>query len=545
MSRSVAHTHRVVQRDTTRRRVSRRGFLGLLGGAGAGIALAGCGLGGLVGQTAELLPSRAPLPKPFQVPLPIPPVKRPVRTDGDTDYYEIVQRVGRVEILPGLRTTILGYDGIFPGPTLVTTSGRRVVVKHRNELPVPVAVHLHGGHTPADSDGFPTDLVLPVSGWDPPRNAHSARMRGDVSRGEREYVYPMNQRAATLWYHDHRMDFTGPQVYRGLAGMHIVHDAEERALPLPDGDRDIPLMICDRSFEADGSFRYPALDRTLREVPGVIADYMEGVVGDVILVNGAPWPVCEVEAVRYRLRILNASNARRYGLTLKPADGPPASFVQIGSDGGLLERPIRHERIDVAPAERFDVIVDFSQYAPGTVLTLRNELGEGATTQVMRFVVTRRAKDDSTIPKRLSTIERLDPERAVVTRVWKFRRGTVPSRQAHSDGDTTRSGWTINGKPFDPDSAHASPRLGEIEIWRFVSDLHHPVHVHLDPFQVIKRGNREPGPYDAGWKDTVDVRPAEHVDVVVRFSDYRGPFVMHCHNLEHEDMAMMATFRTT
>src|SRR5207249_1188255 len=115
------------------------------------------------------------------------------------------------------------------------------------------AVHLHGGHVPAASDGFPTDLILPAGGWTPP--AHGGHgggsgMLGDVSRGEREYVYPMRQRAATLWYHDHRMDFTGPQVYRGLAGMHIVHDAEERALPLPDGDRDIPLMICDRSFEA-------------------------------------------------------------------------------------------------------------------------------------------------------------------------------------------------------------------------------------------------------------------------------------------------------
>ena len=323
--------------------LSRRSLLGLLAGSGAA-ALSGCGLSDLTGQTAEFLASRAPLPRPFRVPLPVPPVKRPSRTEGGTDYYEIVQRVAEAEILPGLRTPILSYDGIFPGPTIVGTSGRRAVVRHRNELPVPVAVHLHGGHTPADSDGFATDLVLPVEGWTPPAGAgHGDRtmMRGDVSTGFRDYVYPHDQRAATLWYHDHRMDFTGPQVYRGLAGFHLVHDDEERALPLPDGERDIPLMICDRAFEADGSFRYPAVDRTLQSTPGVERDYMEGVAGDVILVNGAPWPVLEVEAARYRFRILNASNARRYRLAMTLERGAGPAFVQIGSDGGLLERPDR------------------------------------------------------------------------------------------------------------------------------------------------------------------------------------------------------------
>jgi spore coat protein A len=516
--------------------LTRRGFLGLLGAAGAATALASCGLGGLIGQTAELLTSRAPLPKPFRVPLPIPPVKRPVCSDGTTDYYEIVQRPAEVEILPGLKTPIFGYDGIFPGPTLVTRSGRRTVVRHRNELPVPVVVHLHGGHTPADSDGFATDLVLPTSGWRPPRHmAHGGgAMLGDVSEGEREYVYPMNQRAATLWYHDHRMDFTGPQVYRGLAGMHLVRDDEEEALPLPDGDRDIPLMICDRAFEEDGAFRYPALDRKLYDTPGVLPDYMEGVLGDVILVNGAPWPVLEVEGARYRFRILNASNARRYRLALRPGPSEGAAFVQIGGDGGLLEAPREHDHLDIAPAERFDVVVDFSAYKPGTEVTMVNLLGEDSTTRVMRFRVGRRVRDHSRVPAKLSTIERLDPAKAVRTREWWFRRGRTGSHK----------GWTINDKTFDPRRMDARPKLGDIEIWRFVTDLHHPVHVHLDPFQVINRGGHAPGPFDAGWKDTVDVRPAEHVEVVVRFTDYRGPYMLHCHNLEHEDMAMMTNFET-
>lgn len=515
--------------------LSRRGFLGLAGAGGALLALGACGIGGidlLSGQTGEMVRSRARLPRPFSVALPVPPVKRPVRSEAGTDFYEIVQREADLEILPGLRTKALTYDGMSPGPTLACRSGHRAVVRHRNELTVPTVVHLHGGHTPADSDGYPTDLVLPVSGWR--TGAHHGAMAGEVSRGERDYVYPHQQRAATLWYHDHRMDFTGPQVYRGLAGFHLVHDAEEDALPLPGGDRDVPLMVCDRSFAEDGSFAYPSLDRALKSVPGVESAHGEGVLGDVILVNGAPWPVLDVDAARYRFRILNASNARRYSLALSPPPPDGASFVQIGSDGGLLESPQSHDTIDIAPAERFDVVVDFSAYRPGTEVTVRNLLGTAGTASVLRFRVGKRVRDDSHVPPRLSRIDRLDPARAVTRRIWRFTRGAVSGH----------AGWTINGRPFDPARSDAQPRLGEVEIWRFVTDLHHPVHVHLDPFQVIGRGGREPGRFDHGWKDTVDVRPAEYVDVAVRFTDYTGAFMLHCHNLEHEDMAMMAAYHT-
>ncbi|SDT12866.1 multicopper oxidase family protein [Actinopolymorpha singaporensis] len=529
--------------------LSRRGFLGLVGAAGAAGAagsfgLAGCGRD-TTGQTAQLLTSLGPTPRPYAVPLPVPAVKKPLRSDATTDYYEIVQRVADVEILPGLRTPILGYDGTFPGPTLVSRSGRRTVVRHRNTLPVPTVVHLHGGHTPPDHDGYPVDLLLPAGGWNPGTgHGHGAghgaspttgSMAGDVRKGVRDYAYPFHQRAATLWYHDHRMDFTGAQVYRGLAGFHLVHDDEEQALPLPSGERDVPLMICDRAFEEDGAFRYPALDRELRSTPGVTSAYMEGVLGDVILVNGAPWPVMEVAAARYRFRILNASNARRYRLALDPGPREGAPFVQVGGDGGLLEHPLDQDTIVAAPAERFDVVVDFSAYRPGTLVTMVNQLGSGPTARVMRFRVTGRVKDDSAIPARLARIEKLDPAKAVRTREWRFSRGDVHGEK----------GWTINGRPFDARRMDARPRLGDIEIWRFQADLHHPVHVHLDPFQVVRRGNRGPGRFDAGWKDTVDLRPTEYVDVAVRFTDYTGPYLLHCHNLEHEDMAMMAAFATT
>jgi spore coat protein A, manganese oxidase len=504
--------------------LSRRGFLGVAGLSALGVASFGSlVLPGAAGQTAELMRSRARLPEPFTVPLPIPPIARPVRTDAAADYYAITQREASVEILPGLRTRILGYDGMFPGPTIRSRSGRRTVVTHRNELPVPTAVHLHGGHTPAESDGHPADLVVPPD-WD---MAHG--MGGSVSVGQRDYVYPCRQRAATLWYHDHRMDFTGPSVYRGLAGFHLIHDDEEDALPLPAGERDIPLMIVDRSFDEDGSFRYPAVDATMRVLPGVEDDYMEGVLGDVLLVNGAPWPELAVETARYRLRILNASNARRYRLSV-----PGVPMVQIGSDGGLLARPVSHDELTVAPGERFDVVVDFTGQQPGTTLILHNGLGRGPTASVLRFRVTRRVSDDSRVPDRLSSVPRLDPAKAVRTREWRFTRGAV--------GD--HGGWLINDASFHPARIDADVSLGDVEIWRIVSDLHHPVHLHLDPFQVLSRRDRTPAPTDTGWKDTVDVRPYEHVEVAVRFTDYAGKYLLHCHNLEHEDMAMMATFRT-
>src|SRR5690606_33080278 len=248
--------------------VSRRNFLALSALGVAAVALPSCGRSEGIEQTAELLTSEGPLPKPFTVPLPVPAVKKPVRTDATTDYYEITQRVADVEILPGRRTPVFSYDGTFPGPTIRSRSGRRTVVTHRNKLDVPTVVHLHGGHTPPEHDGYPTDLVIPEGGRLADHVGHGGHPLGDVSKGSREYVYPLDQPAATLWYHDHRMDFTGPQVWYGLAGFHLVHDEVEDELPLPRDERDIPLMICDRAFDGDGRFRYPAIDQSLRHTPG-------------------------------------------------------------------------------------------------------------------------------------------------------------------------------------------------------------------------------------------------------------------------------------
>jgi spore coat protein A, manganese oxidase len=520
-----------------RRRLLTAAALGGGALAAGGWALAGGSLG--PGQPGLLLRSLAALPKPYTVSLPIPPVLAPTRSSGTSDVYDIVQRVARLRILPGFETTAWTYGGTFPGPTLVSRSGRRTVVRHRNELPHPTVVHLHGGHTPDGSDGYPTALIRPRNGATPaggtagmPGMSAAADARGEAAV-ERTYTYPMQQRAATLWYHDHRMGFTGPNVWHGLAGFHLVHDDEEEELSLPRGERDIPLMINDRAFAADGSFRYPALDAAQR-TPGVTDPYTDGVLGDVILVNGAPWPVLRTQRLRYRLRLLNASNARRYRLAVDPPPPGGGALVQIGGDGGLLERPLAHDILDIAPAERFDVIVDFSRYRPGTRVRLVNRLGSGSTADVMRFDVStaRPPTDDARIPDRLSAIPAPQPERATATRTFHFQRR----------GRST--GWTINGRPYQPGWPLATVRLGTTELWRFVTDFHHPVHLHLDHFRVIARNGHSPGPYDAGWKDTVDLRPAESVEIVTRFTDYPGRFLLHCHNLEHEDMAMMADIVT-
>jgi len=498
--------------------LDRRRFLRALGGlgvaAGVGVPL----LSGVRGSasTGELLASRRPLPRPFTTRFRVPPVLVPTRSDADGDHYDIVQRPAIVEILPGVRTPIWGYNGRFPGPTIRSTSGRPVIVTHRNELPVPVVVHLHGGHTPPDHDGFPTDLLQPAG-----RTGSS-----------RDYVYPLRQPAATLWYHDHRMDFTGPSVWRGLAGFHLVTDPHEQSLGLPSGDRDLPVMITDRSFDADGRLHYPSLDPTLR-TPGVREPYGSGVLGDVVLVNGVPWPVAEIPAARHRLRLLNASNARRYRLVLDPPPPGGPALIQIGTDGGLLDQPVAHDAVELAPAQRFDVVVDFGRYRPGQQVDLRNEFGDRTTAAVMRFRITQAADDNSRIPDRLTGTPA--PAPPVITRDLHFRHGTVHGMP----------GWTINGEPFHPDRSIADPRLGSTEIWRLSSDFHHPIHLHQASFRILGRGIGGPGPYDHGPKDTIDLRPAEQASILVTFDDYPGRYVLHCHNLEHEDMAMMGAFTIT
>jgi len=474
------------------------------------------------GQPFPVLLSQRDRPAPYSRPLPLPAPLRPVSSTATEDVYELVARAGEAQILDDVATPVWGYDGQFPGPLFESRRGRTMRVRLRNELPVPIVRHLHGGHTPHRHDGYPLDYVVPYDGGD-----HHLHPGGEVHHGEFEYVYPLDQRAGLLWYHDHRMDFSGPQVWRGLVGLHLHRDDEEAALGLPAGERELPLLVCDRSFGPDGQLLYPSLDQELRHTPGVLRDFADGVLGDTVLVNGVHAPFHEVRQGSYRLRIAVASNARHYriGLDRPPASGEP--FWQIGTDGGLMAhaRPLR--TFLMAPAERVDVVVDFSGYPVGSRVRLTNLSGGRGTTDLVEFRVT--GPDDRPVwrpPARLSEIERLDPAGAVRTRRFSFTK--VPT----AAGPT----FQISHHMFSADRVAARPRQGDVEIWEFTTDQQHPVHVHNAHFQVLD----DPGPL--AWKDVVSLGAKDRRRIITRFDSYRGRYLLHCHNLEHEDMGMMANY---
>lgn len=476
-----------------------------------------------LGQTGARLVSQCEFPEPFTRPLVIPAPLRPVRVSAGRDLYEVTVRPGEAEIVSGFTTRVWGYNGQFPGPLFETTRGRGASVRVRNELPVPIVRHLHGALTPSPSDGYPLDYVLPSAGWD-----HHLHMARTVHDGEFTYDYPLDQRAATLWYHDHRMDFSGPQVWLGLVGMHLHRDQEEAALGLPSGDRELPILICDRSFGPSGELLYPSRDPELVSPHGVIDDFSNGVLGDTVLVNGTWAPYHEVKQGSYRLRIVNASNARHYRLTIYPLPGAGEPFVQIGTDSGLMAAPVEVRSLLLAPAERVDVVIDFSQYTVGDVVTLTNVSGSDRTADLMQFRVV--GPDDRLSwmpPTQLSEVPVLSPRQAARTRRFTFSRVPVAGGTEFHVGHET----------FDPDHVVADPKQGDIEIWEFRSDLAHPIHVHNVHFQILG----DSGP--PAWKDVVSLKANDTARVIARFDSYRGLYILHCHNLEHEDMGMMANFK--
>jgi FtsP/CotA-like multicopper oxidase with cupredoxin domain len=328
--------------------------------------------------------------------------------------------------------------------------------------------------------------------------------------GSFEYRYPNEQDAASLWYHDHAHGHTSRTLYHGLLAMYVLEDELERMLDLPQGEYDVPIVIADHSFNQDGSFRYyDSIDT--------------GFLGDTILVNGAVSPRMPVKRRKYRLRFLNASNARSY--TLKLGRGRP--MTQIAGDGGLLQRPVSRTRIPFHPAERIDLVLDFSDYAPGEQLVLSNEDGSGGTVSIMRFdVVGGGPSEDFLLPRRLRDAEPIPAANA--RRRWELGLGT--------------SAWQINGKGFDPARIDVRPRLGSTEIWTFVnrSNRVHPMHLHGFLFRMLERTSRPVDLADRlGWKDTVGVMGDETVSVLAWFAPYAGRYVFHCHALEHGDKAMM------
>lgn len=462
---------------------TRREFLRIAAAAGAALALPRHGF------AASFMDARV---RPFAFPLTIPPVMKPRRSDGDRDYYEVTMRRARADILKGKRTTIWGFDGRFPGPTFKVKRGREIIVRRSNELHVPTTTHLHGGKVEWRSDGHPSLAIAPGESYD--------------------YVYPNDQEAATLWYHDHLCQETSRNNYMGLSGLYIIEDEAERDLNLPRGHHDIPLVIHDRSFNDDGSFRF--------------RDKVDQLLGDVYLVNGRPIPYLEVANRKYRFRILNGSHSRGYDLALD--NGEP--LVQIASDQGLLEAPSPAVSIPLWPAERAEVVIDFSKYPIGSTIVLRDRDASDplVSRPVMQFRVTREEPDDSSLPPLLRPIERLVPGPGVVEREFALSKNIAGK-------------WVINGKPFDSGRIDIRPRLGGTEVWTFVNQSFfvHPMHIHLVQFQILDRSNLRLSAGEMGWKDTVRVDPSARVRVIMKFEGFAGRYMYHCHNLAHEDHSMM------
>src|SRR4051812_34448817 len=304
------------------------------------------------------------LPAPFTVPLALPPVLQPLKRDETTDYYQVWQQENAVEILPGLKTKIYGYNGITPGPTVVAQRGRPVVMQQINALPAQntdsnytpwTSTHLHGSASLPEYDGYASDVTQPGQ-W-------------------KNYHYPNIQDARTLWYHDHGVHHTAENAYMGLAAMHVLHDDLERRLDLPQGQYDVPLILKDAMFANDGSLIYDDHSQS-------------GLFGDVILVNGRPWPAMRVERRKYRFRVLNACISRSFRLELSSGQG----MTVIGTDGGLMPAPKTVGSLRVGMAERYEIVIDFSKYKIGDRVILRNaripnNIDYANTDKVMAFDV--------------------------------------------------------------------------------------------------------------------------------------------------------------
>jgi spore coat protein A, manganese oxidase len=434
---------------------------------------------------------------PYQAELQIPPTLVPVGSTSTEDRYELTIREGRAEIIPGTLTPVYGYDGIYPGPTIRARKGRTTVVRVNNGVSFNQNVHLHGGLVPTESDGHPMQLIAPG--------------------GSFPYAYPNNQDAATLWYHDHAHGLSARTMFYGLAGFYIVEDDLEASLDLPSGDFDVPIVIQDRAFNANGTLRYTE-------------NVDEGFFGDTVVVNGSVSPRFAVKRALYRLRFLNASNAREYRLEL----GGGAQMIQIGGDGGLLEAPVPRNAIPIGPAERVDVLVDFRNIAAGTQVELTNGLGTGSTAAVMRFDVTGPRVTSGRIPTRMR--ERESIPAPIMTRRWDLVFSTSGAAQ-----------WQISGLAFDMNRIDARPAFNTTEHWRWVNLSHrsHPMHLHGVHVRVIERTTGPVHLADRGWKDTVMVAVGETVTVQPRFAPYPGRYVFHCHNMEHQEKAMMLQMEIT
>jgi FtsP/CotA-like multicopper oxidase with cupredoxin domain len=459
--------------------------------------------------------------------------------------------VYRADLVKGDASSLQNIPGSYLGPIIRVRKGTRMRVRFANDLPEPSTIHWHGLLVPERMDGHPRDTVAPG--------------------GSYLYEFPVLNRAGTYWFHPHPHTRTGGQVYRGLAGLFLVSDEEEAALDLPSGEYDVPLVLQDRTFDAQNQLVYQAGGM------GGMMDRMMGFLGDRILVNGRPEFVLPVATRAYRLRLLNGSNSRVYKLAWH--DGAPLTV--IGTDGGLLAKPAQRPYVMLGPAERVELWADFGTLGAGGEMTLQSlafsgaegdeamsgqggmggmmgggrALPNGAPFPVLRVRVAREERETRTLPAVLAALPRYRLGDAV--------NGRAPRRFALTMRNMT---WLINGRSFEMEEVapDETVKLNTTEAWEFVNERNpgemmeqngmvHPMHIHGVQFQVIDRqvlpelkagwATVKDGYVDEGWKDTFLIMPGERVTVLMRFRDYPGVFLYHCHNLEHEDSGMMRNYR--
>jgi spore coat protein A, manganese oxidase len=524
---------------------------------------------------------------PYVDALPIPPTIRATGTSGEVIVLEMRQFQQKVHRdLPP--TTLWGYNGSWPGPTIEAESGKLLSINWISKLPpthlLPIdhsihgaesslpavrnVAHLHGACTMPDDDGYP-EAWFTAQGENGP---HGSKFN------PRPSVYPNCQPSTALWYHDHCLGITRLNVYAGLSGFYLIRDEAEKSFNLPQGDYEIPLMLQDRLFHRDGSLYYPKVVNGPKEHPIWIQEFY----GDMNCVNGKVMPFLEVEPRKYRFRILNASNSRFYHLRLFNSDSTGKitdqsydvpSFQQIGTDGGFLPAPLELHYLLISPAERFDIVIDFTG-SEGKSFSVINDApapynmgGQYVPEDVMLFKVTEplSGRDTSSVPETLVPFEPLNPGYATRERLL-----LVSEKERPSDGYVI-TGLLGNARWHEPITE--DPKAGSTEIWTFVNTTAdvHPLHVHLVQFQVLNRQTFDVPTYQQtgklvftgrpmapesnerpAHKDTIKCYPGMVTRIIARFDLPRGAkvspgdellYVWHCHILEHEDNEMMRPYK--
>ena len=477
---------------------------------------------GLLASGFHPLVTAAETASSFQNSLALPPLEEGRLIDG-ARQFDLSLQYGVSNFLGDRPTPTVGINGNYLGPVLRVQQGDEVMFKVTNRLAEPSTLHWHGLNLPAAMDGGPHQVIDPDKTW--------------------TSAFKIRQGASTQWYHSHMYHRTGIQVYYGLAGLFYIDDTRSDALNLPSdyGIDDIPLVLQDRSFNEDGSFRYASS----------MHDRMIGMMGQFMLVNGTAFARFKVKKRLTRLRVLNGSNARIYNLEF--AD--KREFQQIATDGGLLQRPVSMHSIVLAPGERAEILVGFS---PGDDVMLRHKslperagssmgmMGNMMATNdqpfdIMRFETTPDLSGPQQIPTQL-----IKPRNWSVNAVARTRQFTL-NMQMGMGMMRGGGGFGINGRPMDMNRIDARVPLGDVEIWDIFNDspMAHPFHIHDTQFRILDRGGKPPHANELGLKDTVLINSGERVRVITQFENYadaRSPYMFHCHILEHEDAGMMGQF---